>query len=327
MILEEKDLSSIISVAVRTWEENGEIHFSRFTEQQTELYAQKNGGELLKKTFATASMTLDFITDADKLSFDWFMREASSRRFYHFDFFVDGVMTDHFDAEKKTACARGHAEFSIPEGKHHITLYLPNLMMTTLYNVELHGATMLEPVKKARKFYFVGDSITQGYDAIYPSMSYVNRVARVMNAEVLNQAIGSEIFDEHILDADLPYAPELVVIAYGTNDFIKCESHEQFIGNAEAFFLRAREVFPEAQIAYISPIWRGETEKDNSPVGEFFTLAKELGALAEACGLFHIDGQKLVPHLSSFYSDLTLHPNDMGFSFYAENFVRAICEF
>ena len=158
-------------------------------------------------------------------------------------------------------------------------------------------------------------------------MSYVNRVARVMNAEVLNQAIGSEIFDEHILDADLPYVPELVVIAYGTNDFIKCENHEQFIGNAEAFFLRAREVFPEAQIAYISPIWRGETEKDNSPVGEFFTLAKELGALAEACGLFHIDGQKLVPHLSSFYSDLTLHPNDMGFSFYAENFVRAICEF
>ena len=37
MILEEKDLSSIITGAVRPWEENGEIHFSRFTEKQTAL--------------------------------------------------------------------------------------------------------------------------------------------------------------------------------------------------------------------------------------------------------------------------------------------------
>lgn len=327
MILQEKELASVLTGAVRTWEENGEFHASRFTEKQTELYSRKNGGELLKKAYATASMKLDFFTDADALSFDWFMREASSRRFYHFDFYVDGVMTDHFDAKKTTACARGHTSFAIPEGKHHITLYLPNLMMTTLCNVELANATFIEPVKKERKFYFLGDSITQGYDAIYPSMSYVNRVANVMEAEVLNQAIGSEIFDENILDPDLPYKPELVVIAYGTNDWAKCESHDAFLSGAERFFHRVIELFPEAQIAYISPIFRGETKKGKSPVGEFFACARELGTLAESFGLFHINGGKLVPHLPAFYSDLTLHPNDMGFSFYAENFVRAICTF
>ena len=327
MILQEKDLSAILTGAVRTWVENEEFHMSRFTEEQTEYYSRKNGGDLLKKTFATASMKLDFITDASALSFDWFMREASSRRFYHFDFYVDGVMTDHFDAEKTTACGRGHASFSIPEGQHHITLYLPNLMMTTLYNVELANATFIEPVKKERKFYFLGDSITQGYDAVYPSMSYVNRVANVMEADVLNQAVGSEIFDENILDPALPYQPELVVIAYGTNDWAKCENHEEFLTGAKHFFERVIQLFPESQICYISPIFRGETEKDDSPVGEFFACAKELGALAEGLGIFHINGQKLVPHLSDFYSDLTLHPNDMGFSFYAENFVRAICTF
>ncbi len=327
MILNTKDLSAIITGALRTWEENGEFHACRFTEKQTELYARKNGGELLKKAYATASMTLDFITDAEELSFDWFMREASSRRFYHFDFYVDGVMTAHFDAEKTTACARGHASFAIPEGKHHITLYLPNLMMTTLYNAELKNATFFEPVKKTRKIYFIGDSITQGYDAIYPSMSYANRVAGVLRAEVLNQAVGSEIFDANVLDEALPYAPELVVIAYGTNDWGKCASHDEFFGNADAFFARAKEVFPRAQITYISPIWRGETENEKSPVGEFFACAKELGALAEAHGIYHIDGNTLVPHLSDFYSDRFLHPNDLGFSFYAENLIKAICDF
>ena len=327
MILTEKELTAITCGAVRTWTANEEFHACRFTEKQTEFYARKNGGELLKKAHATSSIKLDFITDASAFSFDWFMREASSRRFYHFDFYVDDVMTDHFDAEKTTACGRGHASFSIPEGAHHITLYLPNLMMTTLYNAELTNATFIEPMKKSRKFYFLGDSITQGYDAIYPSMSYVNRIANVMDAEVLNQAIGSEIFDENILDPALPYQPELVVIAYGTNDWARCKTHEEFLDGADRFFRRVIELFPESQIVYISPIFRGETEKDNSPVGEFFSCAKELGALAEALGIFHVDGQKLVPHLPAFYSDLTLHPNDMGFSFYAENFVKAICTF
>jgi hypothetical protein len=324
MILNEQQLTNILTGALITWTENGEFRASRFTEKQLAYYARKNGEELLKKAYATASMTLDFMSDADAISFDWWMKEASSRRFYHFDLYVDGVMCDHYDAERTEAEYRGHVCFGLPEGTHRVTLYLPNLMATSLKNVVLENATFAEPCKRSRKFYFVGDSITQGYDAIYPSMSYVNRIARCMDADVLNQAVGSEIFDANIPDEDLPYAPDLVAIAYGTNDWARCESHKAFICGAAAFFERVRSLYSNAKIVYISPIFRGEAEKERSEVGEFFACARELHQLAEQYGFFTVDGMSLVPHLPSFYSDLTLHPNDLGFSFYAENLGKAL---
>ncbi len=324
MILNEKQLSEILTGALEVWTENGELRMSRFTRRQLAYYAEKNGGELLKKAYATAAMTLDFITDARRLSFDWWMREASSRRFYHFDFYVDGVMCGHFDAKRRDSEYRGHTEFAIPEGTHRVTLYLPNLMATSLKNVTLEGATVLTPYKKPKSLLFFGDSITQGYDAVYPSMSYVNRVSELMNAQVLNQAVGSEIFDADVLDEALPFAPGLVVIAYGTNDWARCESHDAFLAGASAFFSRVKRLFPRSEIVYISPIWRGETENEGSRVGEFFACARELLMLAEEQGLDAVDGQTLVPHLSDFYSDLILHPNDLGFSFYTENLLKAL---
>lgn len=326
MILNEQQLTNILTGALITWTENGEFRMSRFTEKQLAFYARKNGGELLKKAYATASMTLDFTSDADAISFDWWMKEASSRRFYHFDLYVDGVMCDHYDACRTENEYCGHVHFALPAGTHRVTLYLPNLMATSLKNVTLDNATFICPCKRSKKFYFVGDSITQGYDAIYPSMSYVNRIAALMDADVLNQAVGSEIFDEDILDEHLPYDPSLVVIAYGTNDWARCESHTAFIGGAAAFFDRARKLFPMARIVYVSPIYRGETEKEESRVGEFFACANELRLLAEQYGFDTIDGQTLVPHLSAFYSDRILHPNDLGFSFYTENLIKALSD-
>ena len=37
-----------------------------------------------------------------------------------------------------------------------------------------------------------------------------------------------------------------------------------------------------------------------------------------------VDGIKLTPHVPAFYSDLYLHPNDIGFSIYAKNLVGEI---
>ena len=326
MILNEKQLSAILTGALRMWMEDGAFRMSRFTEEQLRYYAQKNGGELLKKAYATASMTLDFITDADALSFDWWMREASSRRFYHFDFYVDGVMYDHYDAMRTEMEYRGHARFAIPAGTHRVTLYLPNLMATSLRNVTLENATVLTPYQRSKRIYFLGDSITQGYDAIYPSLSYANRIASRMDADVLNQAIGSEIFDSAILDEALPYEADLIVIAYGTNDWARCESREAFFAGASAFLARVRELYPKTRIVYVSPIFRGDTATQASRVGDFFEAAAALGALAKQYGLDVIDGMTLMPRLSAFYSDLTLHPNDLGFSVYAENLWRALGE-
>jgi hypothetical protein len=42
---------------------------------------------------------------------------------------------------------------------------------------------------------------------------------------------------------------------------------------------------------------------------------------AEALNLIHIDGLDLVPPIPEFFGDGFLHPNDEGFSIFAENLI------
>ena len=48
-----------------------------------------------------------------------------------------------------------------------------------------------------------GDSISQGYDAVFPSLSYTNQLARHFDAYSVNQCIGGERFVPELL-AKLP---------------------------------------------------------------------------------------------------------------------------
>ncbi len=329
MILCEQQLKSAFHGARQFFSENGETYVSRFTEQQVAYYKEKLE-EYYYKSFATASVTLRFVTDADALSFDYRLKKIASRTYYAFDLYVDDVMIDHkaFETEENATGASGHVDFALPEGTHEVVMYLPNLMITYLSHVELVGASIFEAVpEKKRRFFFIGDSITQGYDALYPSMTYVNRVAKFMDAEVINNGIGGEKFDPKIVTDDIAegYDPELVIVAYGTNDWNLTKRREDMLENAKGLFLRIKERFPNAQLAYISPIWRRDIG-NNMVMGTFDACIPPLIELAEACGFYHIKGLKLTPHTTDFLWDAWLHPNDAGFSFYAENLIKAICE-
>jgi hypothetical protein len=37
-----------------------------------------------------------------------------------------------------------------------------------------------------------------------------------------------------------------------------------------------------------------------------------------------VDGFTLTPHIEDFFADKDLHPNDLGFAFYAENLLSAL---
>jgi hypothetical protein len=45
---------------------------------------------------------------------------------------------------------------------------------------------------------------------------------------------------------------------------------------------------------------------------------------AEKRGLIHIDGLTLVPPVPALFADKVLHPNDLGFSIYSENLIKAL---
>ena len=225
---------------------------------------------------------------------------------------------------------RGTVSFALPEGTHRVTVYFPNLMRTDIKNVRLMGVSFAESIVSKMKILCLGDSITQGYDAYHSSLSYVNRLSEALDAEILDQAIGGEIFDKKILDEALPFDPDLITVAYGTNDWAVQPNKETFLTAAEAFFERIKEIYPDKKIVYISPIWRGDYQRpfgnQDTQVGAFDESVKALQALAKAYDLFVVDGIPLTPHISDFFADQILHPNDLGFGFYAENLLRAMKE-
>ena len=321
-------LKKLLKGAISVQNEDEWLCLYRFTEKQSNYYFEKTPDTLYLKTRTSAGIKLDLVTDADKISFDFRVRCTCGRTFYSFDLYVDGVFCDELYVMNLISKSGGTVSFSLPEGPHRITIYFPNLVRTDVKNVLLEGESFAKPVSSNMKILCLGDSITQGYDAYHSSLSYTNRLSEALDAEILNQAIGGEIFDKKILDEELPFDPDLITVAYGTNDWAILESKEQFLTGAECFFKKIRAIYPDKKIVYISPIWRGDYQKpfgtQDTAVGGFEESVKDLQLLAKENGLIVVDGIPLTPHHSDFFADQILHPNDLGFGFYAENLLKAL---
>ena len=126
-----------------------------------------------------------------------------------------------------------------------------------------------------------------------------------------------------MLDPDLPFDPDIITVAYGTNDWSHCE-RDALIRSANEFFARLRAQYPKAQIFAVTPTWRADNHRVTK-VGPFAEAGKIVRAAAEAQkDVTVIEGENLVPHLSNFFSDAYLHPNDAGFRYYADALYRAM---
>ena len=168
--------------------------------------------------------------------------------------------------------------------------------------------------------------ITQGYDAKYSSQTYTNLLADKLDAEMVDQGIGGEIFRPALIDPEMNFDPDIITVAYGTNDWSMC-TMEKFEANCRGFFEVMHERYPNARVIVIAPIWRGDSERETAmarPISDVYKLFCEYTKDYDHFTV--VDGWNLIPHLSAFFHDQILHPNDQGFSLYAENLYKAIKE-
>ncbi len=145
----------------------------------------------------------------------------------------------------------------------------------------------------------------------------------MLHATAVNQGIGGEIFNPGLIDGEVGFTPDIITVAYGTNDYSK-RTRADMTAAANEFYRRLREAFPTARIFALLPIWRGDTKTKVSAVGSFEEAKAIVRAAAEAAGATVLDGNTFVPHLPEFFSDKYLHPNDFGFKFYADGVLAAM---
>ena len=324
MKLNLEQIKEIARGAVRIAEDEKGFHFYRFTEAQTEAYLKTSPNDFYKKSFATAGIRLAMKTDSRVFRFDFKTSYGSSREYAYFDVYVNGAFTKHFGCEGNIMMD-GSANIALPAGEKTVEIYFPWSRDAVISNVEIDDGATLSGVTRTKKMLTFGDSITHGYDAINPSLSYASQLARMLDAEQVNKGIGGDIFFPALLDEKEPFEPDYITVAYGTNDWSKCP-REVFEANCTEFYTRLSALYPNAKIFAITPIWRGDWNRKvcgfGSPVTGIHPVITEI--CKDLPNVTVINPYNFVPHRKDFYADAYLHPNDIGFCLYAEGLYKEI---
>lgn len=325
MKLNLEQIKSITQGAVDVIEDAGGIRFFRFNSEEMNFYKPL---DTYPKVFATAGVQLEFKTDAEGVKLAVSMSTASTRSFFSFDIYVNGEffgeMKNFPDDLEQTGYAQTKFEicaceksFELGGGTKTVRIAFPFSSYAVVRELELVGASFVEPVKLPKTLLAYGDSITHGYDTLHPSRSYIAKLARHLDAELYNKGIGGEIYRPGLAAIKNDIDPDYITVAYGSNDFNHAFKSE-FEGDCEEFLKNIKANYPKAEIVAISPIWRADCA--NSRNGEFESFSEisdTIKACAERVGVHFIYGFDFVPHDKSYFGDLPIvHPNEKGFEAY-----------
>ena len=308
----------LVHNALFTWSDESGLQFSRFSEQQKVAYAKRSGTRFAQHVTGASNITLEMITDSDVLAFDISLCESSSGRFTAIDFLVDGVLYDSVSFahpyRKTSVC------FKAPSGTHRLTVYFPWCAAGKIQNLAVAENSFVMPTEKSVRILALGDSITQGYLSRHPSLSYIGRITETMNAEVLNQGIGGYRFFAESLCDDVAFYPDVITLAYGTNDYTFVETEAEFVRYAVTYLKRLNLLYPDTPVLMITPIYR--QDQDLVLVKHNYSFERATALLKECAKPYSnitvLEGLSFFPHHTDFLSEDRLHPNDLGFSLYAQ---------
>ncbi|WP_199614013.1 SGNH/GDSL hydrolase family protein [Paenibacillus alkalitolerans] len=277
------------------------------------------------RSYNAAGICLDFITDSPffRISFRVKLKPGTSERLY-FDIFVDDQLVS-FPAVLISGKGTGDwtAELPICKGQpRRVTVYLPYQARIAVERMNVAEGSLWEPAEPyGKNLLCLGDSITQGMSAAHPSSTYTVLLSRFLEMNLLNQAVSGYVFDPETIDPELPYRPDLITVAYGTNDWTVIDSHERFEERASAYIRKLTEMYPSVPITVLSPVWR----EDCDHVKRTGSFADIHDTIERICRGFEtvrfIPGLKLTPHHPAFFTD-GLHPNDEGFLHMAMNVLK-----
>lgn len=315
MKLSFSEVKSITVGSVESYEDASGMHFAKCTKKQVDAFRAFSETLAVNAT-ATTGVRLDFHTNSKSFSFG-----ASSGA--RFELYINGVFTDYVlwrgDDEKvfSKAIATGKDE-------NRITLFFPSHDAPGVLSfVELDDGATVIPHTFDCKIFFIGDSITQGWESTYDSLSYANRTSDFFNADSVIQGTGGAFFHESIFDESVDYDPDVAIVAFGTNDWGHFSSHDELREAARAFLDKFAERFAGKKLFGISPIWRGNTDAPRA-TGAFCEVCDTVKQEILSHGLVLIEGETLTPSIPDFYSDKYLHPNGLGFGIYAENLCKIL---
>jgi len=334
MKLTVEQIKKIALGAVYAEEEKGIVKLHRFSREQEALYEVTNE-DFYERALTPAGVKLSFETDSENLFLKIFASPATGRRYFSIDVFVGDEMVGSLNNftgvefpkdyyRMRVSVGEFSKNFYLGKEKKKVCVHLPWSVWIDLLDVSLDDGAYIKPIKPAKKLLAYGDSITHGYDALHPSNRYVAKLAKALDAEEFNKAIGGEKFFPPLAKIGDDIDPDYITVAYGTNDW-DCMSAATFRENCRDFFSNLVRNYPNAKIFAISPIWR-EAMEDEREWG-FSEIEENIrAAVKDYETVTVISGLDLVPWDEKYFADRIIHPNDSGFGHYSDSLYKKIKE-
>ena len=303
------------------------IGLFRFSQEQEELYREKSFPGFYQRTFTTAGVTLEFDTDSEKLSLAVEVSIGCGFRWFVHSIFVDDKRIGELSGfVPENAVTKLEETFTLGKGMKRVRIVFPWNEVSRIRWLELDDGACLCPVEKKRKMLIFGDSITQGYTTWLPENSYASRISRYLDADMINKGIGGASYWPMLPQLHEGFQPDAIIVAYGANDW-NSATQEEFAENANSFCRELRSNYPNTKIIVLTPIWMITREEKQEKHWPFENLVSHLKRLPEQIeNLFVIEGTDLVPCDLACFAEDRVHPNGIGFAYYARNLQEKLAD-
>ena len=309
-----KQLLKLAFGAVETELENGGVTFYKCTKKQRDSWKTLSN-DLYARSLTATGVRFDFHTNSKTFAF----KALSGIKF---DILLNGVLTYRLTETDFSENGKSKS-FDVGFGDDtRITLVFPSHdVKTTIEYIELDDGSAVKAHEHSCKILFIGDSITQGWHSEFDSMSYAWQTTLHFNADSVINGVGGGVFHEPSFDRP-DFDPDIVVVAYGTNDFGYYKTLDDLRKHARAYLDLVKSAYGDKRVICISPIWRRDADRAK-PMGTFKDCCDVVKSEILSLRFELVEGDSIVPHLDNFYAD-DLHPNDLGFCMYAKALIAEI---
>ncbi len=214
-------------------------------------------------------------------------------------------------------------------GDQVLTIYLPEIMRPTLFDVRPLGGT-LTAAPAGPRWIAYGDSITEGWIASGPATSWPMVAARTYGLDVVNLGYAGSARGEIPSAEQIATLPaDVISIAHGTNMHGRIPfSAAQFREGLRAFLQIVRQGHPDIPIVVCSMIVRPDAESTPNRLGATMAdLRFEMEDLVSSLRQGGDEALTLVqglPLLQPSQIPDGVHPDDSGHAVLAEAFGGAV---
>lgn len=263
---------------------------------------------------SAAGICLSFSTDASVVTLEYATIQICDQSVPAvFDICINGVLRCHIPA-LSAAPQKVSFELKMPS---EVEIWFPYQAEIEIRSLDLQNVSFCNKIKETRKkCLFLGDSITQGFNCEYPSLTICATLSRSMDVEFFNQGIGGYSHRKSFVQ-EQGFSPDVILIALGTNDpsWPQAEKRDVY-----GFYEKLNALYPDVPTAIITP-YKRYLEYDRDKMDEIVSQIRECASKRNHTIL--IDGREVSAHIPSFYAD-GLHPNTMGTQFIAAHLLNEL---